>query len=53
MRQPLLCERHHHEHHDAKRDLPHRDGSRWMTQLGWRWLLDTGGWTDTDPTPHA
>ena len=31
----LLCHLHHHDHHDRRLDLPHRDG-RWLTQDGWR-----------------
>ena len=31
----LLCHLHHHDHHDRKLDLPHRDGIRWLTQDGW------------------
>ncbi|MFP5219390.1 MAG: DUF222 domain-containing protein [Actinomycetes bacterium] len=30
----LLCFQHHHEHHDRRRDLQHRDG-RWITDTGW------------------
>jgi hypothetical protein len=30
----LLCFQHHHEHHDHRRDLRHRDG-RWITGEGW------------------
>ncbi len=30
----LLCHQHHHDHHDRRMDLPHRDG-RWLTQQGW------------------
>ena len=31
----LLCHLHHHDHHDRRLDLPHRDGTRWLTQDGW------------------
>jgi hypothetical protein len=31
----LLCFQHHHDHHDRRRDLQHRDG-RWLTSAGWR-----------------
>ena len=31
----LLCHQHHHDHHDRRMDLPHRDGVRWLTQHGW------------------
>ena len=31
----LLCHLHHHDHHDRRLDLPHRDGIRWLTQDGW------------------
>ncbi len=31
----LLCGGHHHDHHDREKDLPHRDGTRWITQNGW------------------
>ncbi|MCY7365777.1 MAG: HNH endonuclease, partial [Frankiaceae bacterium] len=31
----LLCHQHHHDHHDRKQDLPHRDGQRRLTQQGW------------------
>jgi hypothetical protein len=31
----LLCAVHHHDHHDRRLDLPHRDGIRWLTQDGW------------------
>ena len=34
----LLCDQHHHDHHDRGHDLQHHDG-RWLTQAGW----------DTDP----
>ena len=32
----LLCHQHHHDHHDRGLDLPHQDGQRWLTELGWR-----------------
>jgi hypothetical protein len=31
----LLCHQHHHDHHDRQQDLPHHDGTRWLTQTGW------------------
>ena len=30
----LLCDQHHHDHHDRGHDLQHHD-SRWLTQAGW------------------
>jgi hypothetical protein len=30
----LLCQAHHHDHHDRGQDLQHRDGS-WLTATGW------------------